>query len=170
MTCRRPFSELGDQQLLDQTKRLAANQRCIEVLRRRRMTPPLPKGRTRSRCWPTQLHRGNQHPLHWQMAPAHCCLPGPRRRRVRRRGSTGAAPTAARPGRPRRLQRSLERRLPSSLNVDQPVLYNQTRNPGKLVGVLQLVAAVVDHWLTGIPRDLPSLRPPVPRGSASDRE
>ena len=31
MTCRRPFSELGDQQLLDQTKRLAANQRCIEV-------------------------------------------------------------------------------------------------------------------------------------------
>ena len=28
---RRPFSELGDQQLLDQTRRLAANQRCIEV-------------------------------------------------------------------------------------------------------------------------------------------
>ena len=82
-----------------------------------------------------------------------------------RRCANGCAP-----GRPRRLQRSLERRLPSSLNVDQPVLYNQTRNPGKLVGVLQLVAAVVDHWLTGIPRDLPSLRPPVPRGSASDRE
>ena len=31
VTCRRPFSELGDQQLLDQTKRLAANQRCIDV-------------------------------------------------------------------------------------------------------------------------------------------
>ena len=31
VTCRRPFSELGDQQLLDQTRRLAANQRCIEV-------------------------------------------------------------------------------------------------------------------------------------------
>ena len=31
VTCRRPFSELGDQQLLDQTKRLAANQRCLEV-------------------------------------------------------------------------------------------------------------------------------------------
>ena len=30
-TGRRPFSELGDQQLLDQTKRLAANQRCLEV-------------------------------------------------------------------------------------------------------------------------------------------
>ena len=29
--CRRPFSELGDQQLLEQTRRLAANQRCIEV-------------------------------------------------------------------------------------------------------------------------------------------
>ena len=28
---RRPFSELGDQQLLEQTRRLAANQRCIEV-------------------------------------------------------------------------------------------------------------------------------------------
>ena len=28
---RRPFSELGDQQLLEQTKRLAANQRCLEV-------------------------------------------------------------------------------------------------------------------------------------------
>ena len=27
----RPFSELGDQQLLDQTRRLAANQRCLEV-------------------------------------------------------------------------------------------------------------------------------------------
>ena len=31
MTCRRPFSELGDQQLLDQIKRLAANQRCLEL-------------------------------------------------------------------------------------------------------------------------------------------
>ena len=31
VTCRRPFSELGDQQLLDQTRRLAANQRCIDV-------------------------------------------------------------------------------------------------------------------------------------------
>ena len=31
VTCRRPFSELGDQQLLEQTRRLAANQRCIEV-------------------------------------------------------------------------------------------------------------------------------------------
>ena len=28
---RGPFSELGDQQLLEQTKRLAANQRCLEV-------------------------------------------------------------------------------------------------------------------------------------------
>ena len=27
----RPFSELGDQQLLEQTRRLAANQRCLEV-------------------------------------------------------------------------------------------------------------------------------------------
>ena len=31
VTGRRPFSELGDQQLLDQTRRLAANQRCLEV-------------------------------------------------------------------------------------------------------------------------------------------
>ena len=31
VTCSRPFSELGDQQLLEQTKRLAANQRCLEV-------------------------------------------------------------------------------------------------------------------------------------------
>ena len=31
MTCSRPFSELGDQQLLEQTRRLAANQRGIEV-------------------------------------------------------------------------------------------------------------------------------------------
>ena len=31
VTCRRPFSELGDQQLLDQTRRLAANQRSLEV-------------------------------------------------------------------------------------------------------------------------------------------
>ena len=31
VTGRRPFSELGDQQLLDQIKRLAANQRCLEV-------------------------------------------------------------------------------------------------------------------------------------------
>ena len=28
---RRPFSELGDQQLLERTRRLAANQRCIDV-------------------------------------------------------------------------------------------------------------------------------------------
>ena len=31
VTGRRPFSELGDQQLLEQTWRLAANQRCLEV-------------------------------------------------------------------------------------------------------------------------------------------
>ena len=31
VTCRRPFSELGDQQLLEQARRLAANQRCLEV-------------------------------------------------------------------------------------------------------------------------------------------
>ena len=31
VTCRGPFSELGDQQLLDRTKRLAANQRSLEV-------------------------------------------------------------------------------------------------------------------------------------------
>ena len=31
VTCRRPFSELGDQQLLDRTKRLAANQRSLEL-------------------------------------------------------------------------------------------------------------------------------------------
>ena len=31
VTCRRPFSELGDQQLLDRTRRLAANQRSLEV-------------------------------------------------------------------------------------------------------------------------------------------
>ena len=31
VTERRPFSELGDQQLLEQTRRLAANQRCLEV-------------------------------------------------------------------------------------------------------------------------------------------
>ena len=31
VTGRRPFSELGDQQLLEQTRRLAANQRCIDV-------------------------------------------------------------------------------------------------------------------------------------------
>ena len=31
VTGRRPFSELGDQQLLEQTRRLATNQRCIEV-------------------------------------------------------------------------------------------------------------------------------------------
>ena len=31
VTGRRPFSELGDQQLLDQTRRLAANQRCLEL-------------------------------------------------------------------------------------------------------------------------------------------
>ena len=31
VTCSRPFSELGDQQLLDQTRRLAANQRCLDV-------------------------------------------------------------------------------------------------------------------------------------------
>ena len=31
VTCSRPFSELGDQQLLEQTRRLAANQRCIDV-------------------------------------------------------------------------------------------------------------------------------------------
>ena len=28
---RRPFSELGDQQLLERTRRLAADQRCIDV-------------------------------------------------------------------------------------------------------------------------------------------
>ena len=31
VTDSRPFSKLGDQQLLEQTRRLAANQRCLEV-------------------------------------------------------------------------------------------------------------------------------------------
>ena len=52
----------------------------------------------------------------------HRGLPGPRRRRVCRRGGTRAAPTPARPGRPRRLRPSLERRLLTGLNLDQPVL------------------------------------------------
>ena len=50
------------------------------------------------------------------------CLPGPRRRRVCRRGGTRAAATPARPGRPRRLRPSLERRLLTGLNLDQPIL------------------------------------------------
>ena len=40
------------------------------ILRRRSVTPPLPKGRTRSRCWPTLLHRVSRRPLHCRMAPA----------------------------------------------------------------------------------------------------
>ena len=58
----------------------------------------------------------------------HRGLPGPRQRRLRRSGRSRVASTPARPGRPRRLQRSLERRLLINLNVDQPVLDDQTHN------------------------------------------
>ena len=39
-------------------------------LRRRRATPPLSKGRIRSRCWPTLLHHASQRPPHSWTAPA----------------------------------------------------------------------------------------------------
>ena len=46
---------------------------------------PLPKGRTRSRCWPTLLHRVSQRPPHWQTTPAQVALHRPRRPLPRRR-------------------------------------------------------------------------------------
>ena len=39
------------------------------LLRRRRVTPPLPKGRTRPRCWPTLLHRVSQGLPHFGWRP-----------------------------------------------------------------------------------------------------
>ena len=67
------------------------------------MTPPLLKGRTRSRCWPTLLHRGSQCPLHCRLAPAQvaCHRPRPalpcrsRRSALRRRSLHSACPLTA---------------------------------------------------------------------------
>ena len=55
------------------------------LLRRRRLTPPLPKGRTRSRCWPTLLHRVSQGPPHFWMAPAQMAFHRARPPLLRRR-------------------------------------------------------------------------------------
>ena len=58
------------------------------ILRRRRVTPPLLEGGTRSRYWPTPLHRGDQRPLHGPTALPQVALQRPRpplpRRRSRR--------------------------------------------------------------------------------------
>ena len=57
--------------------------------------PPLPEGRTRSRCWPTLLHRVSQGPPHCWMVPAQVALnrarsPLPRPPLLRRRSSRPA--------------------------------------------------------------------------------
>ena len=53
--------------------------------RRHRATPPLPKGRTRSGCWPTPLHRASQHPPRLWMAPVQATLHRARPPLLRRR-------------------------------------------------------------------------------------
>ena len=76
------------------------------LLRRRRATPPLPKGRTRSGCWPTLLHRVSQGPPRLWMAPAQAALHRARPPLLRRRSSRPApwrmAPMPAPPCRARR--------------------------------------------------------------------
>ena len=81
------------------------------ILRRRRVTAPLLKGGTRSRCWPTLFHRGSQRPLHWQMAPAQVALHRARPMLLRR-GSQRPAPRrmAPMPALPCRSRRSALRR------------------------------------------------------------
>ena len=72
------------------------------ILPRRRVTPPLLKGVTRSRCWPTLLHRGSQRPLHWQTALPQVALHRPRPplpRRNRRPRHCRMAPMPAPPSR-----------------------------------------------------------------------
>ena len=85
------------------------------ILRRRRVTPSLPEGRTRSRCWPTLLHRGSQRPLHWQTAPAQVALHGPRPLLLRRGSRAAPRPMAPLPALACRARRSpLRRRSPHS--------------------------------------------------------
>ena len=74
-------------------------------LRRRRATPPLSKGRIRSRCWPTLLHHASQRPPHsWTapaLAPFHRARPPLLRRRSRRPRHCWMAPVQAAPHRAR---------------------------------------------------------------------
>ena len=58
-------------------------------------TPPLPKGRTRSRCWPTLLHHASQRPPHCWMAPAQAALHRARPPLLRRRSRHSAGPLTA---------------------------------------------------------------------------
>ena len=55
------------------------------LLRRHRATPPLPKGRTRSGCWPTLLHRVSQGPPRLWMAPVQVAFHRARQPLLRRR-------------------------------------------------------------------------------------
>ena len=83
------------------------------------VTPPLLKGRTRSRCWPTLLHRGSQCPLHCRLAPAQvaCHRPRPalpcrsRRSALRRRSLHSACPLTADRATHQPLQRPAPRRM-----------------------------------------------------------
>ena len=60
------------------------------LLRRHRATPPLPKGRTRSGCWPTLLHRVSQGPPRLWMAPVQVAFHRARTPLLRRRSSRPA--------------------------------------------------------------------------------
>ena len=75
------------------------------LLRRHRATPPLPKGRTRSGCWPTLLHRVSQGPPRLWMAPVQVAFHRARTPLLRRRSSRPApwrmAPMPAPPCRAR---------------------------------------------------------------------
>ena len=75
------------------------------ILRRRRVTPPLLEGGTRSRYWPTPLHRGGQRPLHGPTAPPPVALQRPRpplpRRRSRRPRHCRMVPMPTPPSRSR---------------------------------------------------------------------
>ena len=76
------------------------------LLRRRRVTPPLPESRTRSGCWPTLLHRVSQGPPRLWMAPVrvgfHRARPPLLRRQSPRPAHRRMAPMPAPPYRARR--------------------------------------------------------------------
>ena len=115
-----------------QRPRLSA---AAALLRRRRVTPPLPEGRTRARCWPTLLHRVSWHPLHCQTAPAQvACHPArpPLLRRGRPRPPRcrmAPAPAACHRPRPPLLRRRSSRPAPRRMAPMRALACRSRRAP-----------------------------------------
>ena len=131
-------------------------------------TPPLPKGRTRSGCWPTLLHRVSQGPPRLWMAPVQATLHRARppllRRRSRRPRHCWMAPVTVAFHRARSpLLRRRSRRPRHCWMAPVTVAFHRARSP-----LLRRRSRHSRHcWMAPVQATLHRARPPLLRRRSS---